>query len=660
MAFETETAPEGPIWFGGNLTTETEDEDGRSYSIKWLPDKNNPNLRANGEPMHFYYMLDRSRLAEDTEGHYKFHLQKFAGVMDPNVNVGAEDYSEPNGGFLTFTTTMKIPEAAMEAAKEELKAKVEQQYAHHPLLRWNGDMPEPNFDNVPIVDNQTRLHTVSTAGRTDPATGSEGSSGPVDDEEVPPWGWHVQGEGDGSLNPTGHNAFSALLGQHPVSLIEAATESGESNLVIENELTYNVNTPVSEITVSGNWEAIFDHFSAAAEAKNAFLKADIEHEVEEMERDGTIEIEISYNEAFVDEEEVDKWEDAADEIAQTFLSIAEDKILTKETPDVERASADAPDAPLLPWWAPKADASFKNVEHTETLELDYSKEIDKRINRTSVQSSSLTGLFDEIQESEDAKDRYFSEVYLDEGWKKIHVISRANANWGGEDGDGDPLHHISCEVGYPESDGSMQFVNEARYRDSETADGLADSEPADWTADSADRVFVWDFLKHEDLENPNDITVRETVSYDESSDRVLVNSIEREYTTDSHTFEVRAETAGHFEVGPITLDMPINSEQVSVIVTLRAPEVPDERLEFTKGDAGPKRWELWYPPEGRPDSYQYAVQAIVNPPTFGLEELRWPEQPTWETVEGDGPLVVDVPAVPDDMRDKLQDYLSGG
>jgi hypothetical protein len=664
MALETDYTPEGPIWFGGNLTTQTTDENGRSYSIKWLPDKNNPSLRENGEPMKFYYLLDRSRLATDEDGHYKFHLQKFAGIMDPNVNVGAPGYSEVNGGFLSFTTTMKIPETAMEAAKEELKEKIENQYGTNPLLNWNSDLPEPDFDNVPIVDNETKLHTVS---RRDEGAGSGGEN--VDDDNIPPWGWDVQGTGKGSLNPVGTNAYSALLGQYPVQLIEGAAESGESNLVVENHLTYNINSPVAKISVSGDWSAIFDHFSTAASGSAYLSEVDIEHEMEKMEREGTIEVEIDYNEEFVDQEEVDKWESAAEEIRSSFMTMAKETVLTKDPPDVESASAEDPaEDSKNPYakWFPTGELSVTSVENEETLELDYSKEINKRVNRKSVQSTSITGLFDELQENEDAKDRYFSEVRLDEGWKKIHVIGMSNANWGSGEEDGDPIHHIECEIGYPNSSGDVQYVNEARFRDSQTATEVSEqSAPAIWDHDQTERAFVWDFLREDDVENPEEIHVRKRVSFDQGDEYVLAEEVVDEWQTTEKTVEVRAENPGHLEVGPITVDMPLDNENVSVFVTLKADDVPNQRLRFTADDPGPKYWDVWYPPGERPSFYEYKAQAVVEPPYFGLEELRWPdpdegESLTWQRVEGDGPIEIDVPAATERVRGDLKEYLSGG
>lgn len=652
MTINSDIIPDGPTWFGGDLITTTEDEQGYDYSLKWLPDKNNRSLREAGEPMRFYYLPQEIRLAtEHDSDRYMFHLQDFAGVLDESVNVGAPGHAEVNGGYLTFTTTMGVPESVMEASKTELKRIVEQRYEDHPLLSWQAGMPEPAFDNVPIVDSETRLHTVSLADAEARLAGKD----EIDDVDIPPWGWHVEGEGKGPINPTTTNAFSVLLGNFPTLLIRGAAESGESNITVENVITYNVNAPEVSIRVRGEWEAIFEHFSVAAEGGIYWLRGELNKEIEEMVRNGALEVEIDYNEEFVDDDDLERWESAADQVADTFLEMAKETVLTQEAPDVEAAEASSS------WWRWSADAELKEVQETHGLSLEYSKTITGTVNRHETISTTMDGLFDELQADENAWDRYFSRVYLDEGWQKVYVIATVNANWG--DGEsGDPIHHVSCDVGYPTSEGDVQFRGQARYRDNPTDTELSeDNTDTIWVADAPHRVFVWEFLKQDDSDavaNPNEIHVQERISFDEAGEYVLADVIEREYSTDEHTLEVRADSSGHLTVGPIEPDMPLQDEQVAVNLTLRAPDVPDKRIQFTANEPGPKYWDVWYPPDEHPESFEYKAEAVVRPPTFGLEELRW--ESDWREIDGDGPLTADIPPAPEEYRDDLREYLQGG
>lgn len=663
MAIDSDKTPAGPMWVGGHLTTLTRDEAGRDYSLLWLPDKNNKALREAGEPMVFYYLLDRSRLAEDADGHYKFHLQKFSGVMDPDKNIGAPGYAEIAGGYLNFTTTMKIPEPVIETAKEKFKEKVRNQFGNHPLLRLVDIDVEPNFRPIPVVDSRTKLHTVSKrdgsgsggsgeggGGEGEAEGGASGASGRSGDENVPPWGWDVQGTGKGSLNPVGTNAFSAMLGQFPVQLLEGAAKSGESNLTVENHLTYNIWAPVVSIEIDGNWKSVYQHFSAAFSGDAWVTQADVEAEMNNLEKKGDLTIEVDYNEEFVSEEEMKKYQDAADSMAEKFMTIAQGAILEKKKPDVEAASANTGDS-----WFPQRQFSVKARFDRSKLSLEYEKNVQKMVTRKSVQRTSLTGVFDEIQENEEAKQRYFSEVYLDEAFQKVHVIASSNANWGGEDTEGDPINKLMMQVGYPDSEGNLVWKSSARYRESEADTELSqDGVLSSWTENTQDRIYVFDFTKHDDLENPDEISVQEIISFDEHP-QVLVDEVTEERTTNQHVLEVRAETPGHLSVGPITIDQPIPNDQVSVLVTLRADGVEDETVKFAKGNESPKHWDIWYEDDATDRPYEYQVEAVVSPNTFGMESLRWSSG--WQSEQGSGPLVAEIPPVPDDRQETLQNYL---
>lgn len=647
----------GPMWVGGHLTVQTKDESGRNYSILWLPDQNNANLREDNKPMVFYYMLDRARLATDPDGHYKFHLQKFSGVMDPESNIDSPGYAEVTGGYLNFTTTMKIPEPVMKKAQTQLKEKLKNDYSSHPLLNWLTDDPDPHFRPMPIYDHVTKLHPVTKQGAagTENAVGEDSSNTEADaGQSIPPWGWDVEGTGDGSLNPVGTNAYSAMLGQFPVQLIEGAAESGESNLTIENHLTYSAWSPVSKVSVEGDWEAVYNHLSAQYKGDAFITKADIQAELNEMKKKGAIKITVEYDEAFVTDKEADDLDKAAEEIADTFIEQAEGTILKKKKPkDVKAAKADDPGG----GWFPGRSFALKARRDVSSLERSYTKEIRKKVTRKSVQSSTLTGLFDETQENESAKDRYFSEIFLEEGFRKVHVIASANANWGDGDGEGDPIDELRVEVGYPDSEGNVVWKSDGRYREGNADTDLsADGAPAVWDQDTKDRIYVFDFTKHEEHESEQPIHVKETVSFQEDP-RVLVDEVTREFQQAGGTIEVRADTAGELDVSPISIDQPIGSDQISVLVSLRADGVSETTMEFTKENADtPKAWQVWFESAEDIPPYEYKVEAIVQGTMFGQPALRW--ESDWHEEEGSGPLVAEVPPAPEDVQSKLRDYLS--
>jgi hypothetical protein len=601
--------------------------------------------------MKFYYLPNRVRLAKDMDGHYKFHLQEFVGIMDESTNVGVPPDSEGvelNGGHLTFSTTMGVPEPAMKAAKEKLKKTLESQYENHNLLNWNSDMPEPDIQHVPIMSSKTRLHKIQ------PESGA-GSSGR--DEEIPMWGWYVQGTGKGPVKPESTNAYSAMLGQVPVQLIKGAAKSGETNLVVENDLKFNINAPVTKIEIDGDWNSVYSHFSAAYGNDAILTDTEVEAEVSSLVRNGTLSVEIDYNSAFVDEDRIKNLRDTATEMASTFKTIAKDAILTEAEPSTESAKAED----RLIGNQYKVKAKF---EH-EKLSLGYNMSENKRVNRLTTNRAQMTGLIDEFQKNpEEAKDRYFSTVYLDEAWKKEHVIVQADwSNWG----EG-LLNEIACEVGYPNSNGDVQTDGDARWVSDKTDSGVSShGEPVSWDGENPDRQYVWDFVRPREEDLPADvdpsildeITIREHFRFDDTAPNVLIDDVTQERKTANRQIFLQPDSqAGHFQVTVDYQGPPVDTELMTVRAIVRAKGV-QETLSYTVDSPEPKVWELWCPPDEMPETWEYKIEVSVASPTWGGESVEWGHD-SWQTEEGQGAVQLDVPPVPDGDRERLDEILSQG
>jgi len=99
----------GPAFVGQVMSSVVEDDAGGKHEVVFLPDKNNPELRDAGKPMHFYFLPQTNRLARHSEGDFVFGVQRFSGIMDPSKNIGEDGYSELAGGVMNFTATLAPP-----------------------------------------------------------------------------------------------------------------------------------------------------------------------------------------------------------------------------------------------------------------------------------------------------------------------------------------------------------------------------------------------------------------------------------------------------------------------------------------------------------------------------------------------------------------------
>ena len=658
----------GPVWTGQVVPIDAEDDAGNAYRVQWLPDKNNDLLREAGKPMHFYYLPDKPRLTTDEDGHFQFHLQKFSGVMDPTKNIGEDGFSELTGGLLTFTSTLGMPKDVLnksfEALKEQLPSKQSQ-----PLFFWNrrGNSTPVLAGPVALNSNRTVLHALR------PGAGDDGQ--PVGDDAPPAdgnpdaWAFEIQGAGDGTVNVLGSNAFTVMLGNRPVQMLMASAESGTSQVTLENHIGYEIWTLVTEIKITGEWEHVYDHFSAHVKGGWWFTSAEFKHEVNNMIQDQVITVEVNFGAGMVDAAQQATYEKSADAIADQFMQ----QIAQKLTAAEERSTTTAAEAETSTGWykiganiwrSASFGAAFNSRKDTFVGSINYKKTINKQIVRPDMLSSQMEGLFDETSASDDAHDRYFSEVFFEEGFKKIHVVASANAHWPSAEGeDGDPIHRMKLQVGYPDSRGNLTWKSAARFKDSASdPDFSEEATLVGWTPETKDRLYVFDFTRHDDLGDDADkIHLKRTVSLLESP-KVATNEVTEEEVTNEHVVEVRAESGGRLRVGPISIDMPLGEEdaQVTVLVHVRTPTFEEEVFEFSGGaaDAGDRFYTVWYARPQDVEPHEYKVEVVVKGRRFGQRALRW--EGDWTEGTGSGPLIAAIPEIPADLEPTIDEYLGLG
>lgn len=655
----------GPAYVGQVMSSVVEDDDGGKHEIVFLPDKNNPELRDAGKPMHYYFLPQSNRLARHSAGDFIFGVQRFSGIMDPSKNIGEDGYSELAGGVMSFTATMAPPPGVVEKAFENVKEKLQLTENKHYFWRKNTPIvavPAP----VALRSNKTVLHSLNYKNSD---TGQDGAI--TDNPDA--WAFEIQGAGEGTLNIMATNAYTVMMGRRPIELVWGAAKKGTSPLTLENHISYDVWTVPYKLTVTGDWERIRTHFSASGGVQFSWFNASASHEVNKMVENGaiTVDVEIGAGLSMEDREKLDM---AADTVISMITNMVAEKLKQSGTSVDEQVEAANHEMitqeqskksklfgliSVIQKFKVGVSAAVKNRRDEFTGTFTFTKNIEEQVVRSEVISAQMEGVFDEIQEDETNLDRYFTEVFMEEGFRKIHVITSAIANWP-ENQIGDPIHSLKVQIGYPDSQGQINWKPSGRV-----LDGPADEEmsgttlPAIWVPGNKDARFVFDFTRHDDRgEDSEKIWVRKTIAFKESPD-VAVNEIVEEYETDAHTIDVRAESSGQLLVGPINVDMtiPEDDKQIDVIVHVRTGQFGDKSYRFNGATANKERfYKVWYASPDDLEDFQYKVEATVKGKRFGQKSVRW--ESNWQQGSGNGPLTVEIPEPPANLNDKLDAYLS--
>ncbi len=370
------------MWPGG-FETIVATKSGQRYEVLYLPDLHNDDLQAEGKAPVYYWLPNGVRIARagDT-GDFKFHLIHFEGVMSPDTTTGVTAPSEVAGGVLAFTVTCAPPLDVLEASHQQIKDRLRGDGRRY----WGWRTPsEPQFAPVPISDSRTHMSNLSprldgTVPSSQPASGGPGGPTPTGggapggpgapgapkstvatrslaprlvrnnvpvraNRDVTPtgldaWYMRIEGEGPGSLNPAGENAYVALCGSLPTAILWAGFHGTYSPVVVSQTLNLKVWSETLRIHIHGDWDRVFTHFSAAAQGRAWWFSADIKTEFNNLRINGGIKVEVEIDGtnpgADKMKEEVDK---RIDLIVNKFTEEAKARIFDPAPPDVKPAEA---------------------------------------------------------------------------------------------------------------------------------------------------------------------------------------------------------------------------------------------------------------------------------------------------------------------------------
>ncbi|MCU7549900.1 hypothetical protein OCK74_12280 [Chitinophagaceae bacterium LB-8] len=679
--------PVGPVFTGGFEEFVINDETGQQYTILYLPDRNNDKLQQEGKAPHYYWVPGSVRLARfgDT-GDFKFRHIHFVGVFDEDIHVGIEGKSEVVGGLLSFTTTSRYPTAVLKQAEEQLLNKFRGDNDRY----WGWRTPAaPMFSMIPIRSNQmvvtnlapgrngtAPVENIPTGGGAAGGGGAPGGGAPGgaprnlvrranlnrtvihgrdnNVSNLDAWAWELQGQGPGSVTG-GENAFSGLMGALPSELIWAGFQGGASPITVAQNLMMPVWSQELYLKITGNWDRIFQHFSAHANAQYLWFSADIKAEFNNLRISGGIKVEIAIDGTIPGadkmEQEINKRIDA---ITKVFTDQAAQRIFAPPTPDVK--PAEAPSGGILSsLFGGSGGLALKYRRDEAHLNLAYEETQYIRYLQPNTISSSFEGFYNVLKADPDAMKKYFIRLVMGDISRKITRIVKPVVNWPKPEQSwvGEPVAFLSAEVGYPSENGSIVWdmnafqstdtTEESNWRPAfaRREEDEVENAPSGWEPDV---TFV---RRRVHLTEPIGMTDNLYVKVDVEKNVIDLDPEGGTPSTDN-VIEVRADSAGKLEVGPIDVDVMLQDATQVVTVEFKAlgrKHDGSERgivsLQWRSNDMDqPRFWEIFtgqldYVPE-----YQYRVTVSVKGTLFSAG-MSWTGP--WMDGQGNGPLMVHVP-----------------
>ncbi|PEP31714.1 hypothetical protein CN575_21760 [Bacillus wiedmannii] len=613
----------GPIFTGGGFETFEVKENGEGYKILYLPDKNNHKLQQEGRSPVYYWLPGNVRLARNSNtGDYKFRHLHFVGNPNP---FGGEPVV---GGHITFTTTVSYPPSVLKSAQDQLLEKF--RGSDNRYWGW-ATSSTPEFRIIPINNNVTNIQGNET-------------------------GWKLDGEGPGNITG-GENAYSGMLDALHSELLWTGFHGTSGPIVIAQVLQIPVWTDTLNLKITGNWERIFQHFSSHANGRDWFWSADIKREFNDLKINGEIQVEIKVDGTNPDADEMRKLMEQHEElIIKQFMELATKIIFEPAPPTIEPARTTK-----RGYWGFGGGFALKSIQNSTNLNLHYEETLEFKYNKEFPISSSLEGFYNIVKDNPVNEQKYFERVFLGDLSAIIPFIIKPVVNWPNPEKNfaGEPVAFLSAQVGYPGSDGVVDFRRTTLFEkeslnvwSSAKTDPIVrkkmfevSSPPQDWTPD---KVYIK--RKIHFIEPPSESEFPFTRIFVERNDIDLdpINGV----LTNEYIIELRVDHVGILDVGPISLGAEIVNERHIVEVEFRAlgktfdgQERPITKIKWdykTKNSDG--YWKIYTGHSDYKPLYQYRVRVIEKAVIGESNGLEW--QGPWEDCSGNGPLILKIPNKP--------------
>jgi hypothetical protein len=277
------------------------------------------------------------------------------------------------------------------------------------------------------------------------------------DSNLEPWYWNMQGQGNGSIDPAGQNAYSALIGAYPAAILWAAFHGTASPVVVIQNLKLKVWSPVVEVSIRGRWRKVFEHFSAAVHAHYLWASVDLKAEFNKMRINGDIQVDVKVDQTLPNAEKIaEAMDKRSDLVFEKFMEQAKQVIFEPPAPQVPPAEASSGG----PWGI---GVALKWRRDETDLELNYHETRQFAYNQEHTISSSLEGMYEEMKKDPTAEKKYFLTVTLDDWPRKLARVVKPVVNWPKPEQNwaGQPVAFVSAQIGYPNSQGELMWDGHA-------------------------------------------------------------------------------------------------------------------------------------------------------------------------------------------------------
>lgn len=674
----------GPIFAAGFQAFSS-----NGWELLFMPDINNDELQRNGKPACFHWLANNVRLAQKENGDYKFSFIHFEGIRSSDTNVGVTGTdNEVAGGLLGFSTTSSPPAAVLADVQQQLLKMFQGKDDKYWGIRSE---VAPEFRPAQITSNQTTITNISpnpdgSVPSPSPAPDPNKkdlagkprsigtSSSPLTMPNATPravprsqgmrssnlnqWYFNLQGQGNGSITPFAENAYSGLVGSLPAALIWSSFHGGTGGISVWQKMKIKVWSPAVHLRITGDWDRIQAHLSAAGHYGAGFWQADLKAEFNAMVQNGDIEVLIEVDTTLPNADKMQEaLEKRSDLIFQKFMDAAQKTIFDPVPFKDEPAQASGGIMGFGGGAALKlrTDLTHLRLNYEETRELAYLQEYPI--------SGQLEGLYDVIKTDPSQEKKYFTTLYLSDWERKVARTFSPVVNWAdpAKQWAGEPVAFLSAQVGYPNTQGVLEWDGHmftsaegpnAVWNTAIEMKALADvaNPPQGWTPDKTFIKRSLHFMEAaSQLSDPytRAQVEQQVVELDPGDNGRLVSDI---------NLEVRVDEAGTLSVGPITLDATLDDPKQVVEVTFQAlgkqtggsaAGQDHDPVKFTWNFSDQDKPRYWMLFTGDPDfvaRYQYQVHCIVKH-GFTTKGMEWTGP--WTTTIASGPVMVSVP-MPDD------------
>ncbi|NLR58864.1 hypothetical protein HGH93_12175 [Chitinophaga polysaccharea] len=610
--------PLGPLFGPDFITISVNDETGAPYALEIFPDANNPELNANGLPTQFYYMPKQVNLAKrlDSPEDYDFSFTLFKGLMTEEDTIGVSGLAtaggnvEVGGGFLSFSTTMAVPESVINNTRAMLQNGSHDAPPSRVASFFAIGQAAPLLGIVPIVDNKVTIEVLQSL---DPG------------EKLPPIIMSAQGTGQGSIDAAGVSSFLVSCNQNAAGLIAGALEDGNCPITIHYNLKLLFYINACNIEVDIDLDKVYTQFSADAKVGYAFTESELSANYQRCITSGGITTKMTMDGVDIDPDIKQMIEKQVSDMQNRAWEKAKDQIFDwkPKTDDPAQAKSSGP--------CGGASVSVK-VGYQETKLVTHDQfELSQTVTKLDTISGTLTALGSVIKNN---LSKYRSIVDIGNFFGKIQVAASPNINF-----DDSPIQEALIEVSYPDNtaaqNGQLSLttrVNGFHY-DTGNIDRTAAVTLARWTHDNPRDIINISFLKMDnDLPGwtKNTVKIRKTLIYKTNDSRVDLSgnntSISIEETSADHNPVVDDTAVGYIFIS-FALDRAILAPNITVTLTVQIGDRTDVlQLVSDKLTKKPTaELKIWSDKYFNVDVAKVKIDVEAAPPPndFAAETITW-------------------------------------